>query len=179
MRKGQRRTPKSEIRHARTEVTPKGRRNTKLYQVWLNMHQRCGNPECPQFSRWGARGIYVCKPWKDFDIFADWMVKNEWAPGRSLDRIDNEGIYEPSNCQIVSISENCAKTSTTPLKIASNKRNAQLAKAACSLPVRCVETGEIFASGRLAAESLGRNVLAVNVACRTGGKCGGYHWERA
>ena len=72
--------------------------NTKhpLYTVWYGMRARCNNTNHSQFSNYGARGITVCDRWNDFTLFVEDM--GERPEGHTLDRKDNDGNYEPSNC---------------------------------------------------------------------------------
>lgn len=74
------------------------RHGTRLYDAWRNMKARCYRESRPDFVNYGARGIQVCERWlNDFETFAADM--GEPDPGMSLDRIDNDGNYEPSNCR--------------------------------------------------------------------------------
>lgn len=69
------------------------------YAIWATMIQRCENPNCRQFKDYGGRGIAVCKAWREsFRAFLNDMGMRP-TPTHSLDRINNGGNYEPSNCR--------------------------------------------------------------------------------
>lgn len=76
-----------------------GSESHPLYTTWLNMRQRCYNKNKPQFKDWGGRGITVCDEWNSeggFKRFVEYMGDKP-TPQHSLDRIDNNGNYEPGN----------------------------------------------------------------------------------
>lgn len=70
-----------------------------LYYTWLSMKQRCYNPNVARYARYGGRGITVCDRWKNsFPNFLNDMGEKP-SSSHSIDRIDNDGNYEPGNCR--------------------------------------------------------------------------------
>lgn len=83
-----------------------GLRNTRLYTIWSDMKQRCGNPNQNRFHLYGARGISVCEEWKhNFKSFYDWAMSHGYKNDLTIDRIDPDGNYEPLNCRWATLSE--------------------------------------------------------------------------
>ena len=83
-------------------IVPKGSdkyRKSKAYLAWCGMRARCNNKNRPNYHRYGGRGISVCAEWSDFNVFRDWCVANGIQKDLSLDRVDNDGNYEPGNCR--------------------------------------------------------------------------------
>ncbi len=70
------------------------------------MKQRCQNEKCYAFHNYGARGIKVCDDWQEFELFCDWALNNGYEKGLDLDRINNDGNYEPENCRWTTRQEN-------------------------------------------------------------------------
>lgn len=116
-----------------------------LYETWTNMRRRCNNPNSHKYKYYGARGIVVCERWSKFEAFLADM--GERPPGRTLDRVDNDGPYSPDNCRWATVEEQ-----------ANNMRNN----------VVCVVHGESLTVAQW-CRKLGVTYKALNKArCRTG-----------
>jgi hypothetical protein len=76
---------------------------------WKQMLYRCYNPKNREYTYYGARGIKVCDAWLDFRNFEPWAIQNGWQKGLTIDRTDNDGNYEPSNCRFITRAENIAE----------------------------------------------------------------------
>ena len=97
-----------------TKYDSKGLSKHPLYSKWINMKKRCYDVHSNSYKCYGGRGIKVCDEWLySFHAFYDWSIENGWEDGLEIDRIDNNGNYEPNNCRYVSRKENCNNRSTT------------------------------------------------------------------
>ncbi len=85
--------------------TTHGRSKTKMYVAWKTMRRRCADPTHDKYARYGGRGIKVCDRWQLFENFLADM--GERPAGMEIDRIDNNGNYEPGNCRWVPHKDNC------------------------------------------------------------------------
>lgn len=83
-----------------------GMSNSRLYQIWRNMKNRCYNPNVDRYDRYGGRGITICDEWKDnFQAFYEWSMNNGYSDGLSIDRINVNGDYAPDNCHWITMPE--------------------------------------------------------------------------
>ena len=95
------------------KMTKHAKSHNRIYKIYYKMLGRCYNKTDNKFLYYGGRGITICDEWKnDFKAFYDWSMANGYADNLTIDRIDNDSNYAPSNCRWVDI-----KTQ------ANNKRN--------------------------------------------------------
>jgi hypothetical protein len=84
-----------------------GGMGTRLYNIWKGMKKRCNNSNEPCYKYYGGKGIKVCDEWQvNFIAFRDWALNNGYADNLTIDRIDSDKNYEPSNCRWVTQAEN-------------------------------------------------------------------------
>ena len=76
-----------------------GMSHSRLYHIWNAMRQRCENPNAISYKYYGEKGIFVCEEWKKFSNFCAWALSNGYNDNLTIDRINSNGNYEPSNCK--------------------------------------------------------------------------------
>ena len=109
--------------------------NTKIYSVWNGIKGRILNPKDKAYINYGGRGITICDEWKnDFMSFYNWAMSNGYSDELSIDRIDNDGNYEPSNCRwttrtIQSRNQRIPKNNTSGYKGVGYRKDSKLFEA--------------------------------------------------
>jgi len=96
------------IENTRKMATTHNMSNTRLYNIWKNMKQRCYNPNRLDSHVYYEKGISVCEEWKNnFELFYNWSINNGYNDSLTIDRINNNLGYEPTNCRWVTQKEQC------------------------------------------------------------------------
>ena len=76
-----------------------GDSKSRLYKIWLGIKKRCLNKNCKRYYDYGERGISICNEWLEWSNFKRWALSNGYSDNLSIERIDNDKDYEPSNCK--------------------------------------------------------------------------------
>lgn len=93
-----------------------GKTKTRLFNIWQGLKNRCYLKSDKHYQWYGARGISVCSIWQnDFESFYNWALENGYADNLTIDRINNDGNYEPSNCRWVDHKTQCRNRRTNVL----------------------------------------------------------------
>lgn len=112
-------------------LTTHGRSKDPLYRLWCDIKKRCYNKACNAYKDYGGRGIKMSDEWvNNFITFYNWALSNGYIKGLEIDRIENDGDYESSNCRFVSriINANNKRTNRKICFNGENKTIAQLAR---------------------------------------------------
>ena len=103
------------IKATKERSTTHGKSNTKIYRVWRSMIARCEKKNSSAYRNYGARGITVCGEWHEFMTFYNWAIQNGYKNGLTIDRVNNDGNYEPLNCRWLDRKSQCRNTRVNKL----------------------------------------------------------------
>lgn len=117
---------KKEKDHERFLVHGFAEKPDKLYQKWSGMRSRCYNPNAIGYKNYGGRGIKVCAEWDDYGVFRKWAIDNGYKEGLTIDRIDVDGNYEPSNCRFTTTKEQNNNRRTTNFHTYNGKTQSEM-----------------------------------------------------
>lgn len=99
---------------ARKMKTKHNGKNTRLYNIWRDMKERCLNPNNVSYKYYGGRGITIYDDWvNNFASFRQWAENNGYNKNLTIDRVDNNGSYTPTNCRWVTMKEQSVNKSNT------------------------------------------------------------------
>ena len=87
-----------------------GESKTRLYRIWSTMKSRCEIESQTSYKHYGGRGIKVCEEWHNYLTFKKWALENNYTDYLTLDRIDANGDYKPSNCRWVTMKKQANNT---------------------------------------------------------------------
>lgn len=97
-----------------TKNIPKGPETdwAHLRDVWRGLIKRCEHRNRRDYQHYGARGIRVCEEWHDFEVFYEWAMTHGYRQGLTIDRVNNNGGYNPGNCRWISARANANNRTT-------------------------------------------------------------------
>jgi hypothetical protein len=88
-----------------------GMSHARIYRIWNRMRERCYRTKDKSYQDYGKRGITVCEEWKrDFKAFYEWAMANGYTDDLTIDRINVNGNYDPSNCRWITKKEQSCNT---------------------------------------------------------------------
>nr|DAG87323.1 MAG TPA: hypothetical protein [Herelleviridae sp.] len=107
-------TGKTNIKKAQKQAHENNKKHqmsgTRIYRIWSQIKQRCQNEKSSHYQYYGGKGICICDEWKNnFQAFEQWATNNGYADNLTIDRVNSNKNYEPSNCRWIPKSENSAR----------------------------------------------------------------------
>lgn len=93
--------------------TKHGGNGTRLYGIWKSMRERCTVPSQIRYKNYGGRGIKVCPEWNEYVAFREWALTHGYSDDLTIDRINVDGDYEPTNCRWATTKEQSNNKTTS------------------------------------------------------------------
>lgn len=117
-----------------------GDTDSRLYYIWENMRKRCYKPNSDRYKNYGARGITICDDWKNnYSNFYKWAYSNGYNDNLTIERIDINGNYEPSNCTWITMKDQAKnRTSNKWVYIDNVKYSPQELEKIYKIPVKTI-----------------------------------------
>ncbi|MGT3716950.1 hypothetical protein ACPA2G_11035 [Staphylococcus aureus] len=117
-----------------------GDTDSRLYYIWENMRKRCYKPNSDRYKNYGARGITICDDWKNnYSNFYKWAYSNGYNDNLTIERIDINGNYEPSNCTWITMKDQAKnRTSNKWVCIDNVKYSPQELEKIYKIPVKTI-----------------------------------------
>lgn len=128
-------------------VTKHGASKSAEHSIWVGMRERCGNPNRKAYRNYGARGISVCDRWNDFAAFFADMGPRP-TPRHTIERIDNNGPYDPRNCVWATRVEQCNNTRKS-LRVSYRDKPVTIRQLASMLGLTYMQTWHRHRNGQL------------------------------
>lgn len=127
-------------------------KKSRLYNIWNGIKVRCFNSNHHSFEGYGSRGITICSEWvESYEVFHEWAIGNGYNNSLCIDRIDNNGNYEPNNCRWVTYAvNNKNKRSRQDCKTGISGVSKRITKSGFSYRVRIKSDGEDTSVGTYA-----------------------------
>lgn len=142
-----------------------GDTGTRLHNIWLQMKLRCTDENNPAYRWYGAKGIKVAEEWETYETFKDWAINNGYKEDLTIERVDSDKNYEPSNCEWIPIEENRQR--------ARDKRKVKIDR--YDLDGNYIDT---FESYHNAQKETGIAFPNIRRVIDNNGTAGGYRWKK-
>lgn len=107
---------------SRKKLLKHGLYNTRIYEIWWGMVQRCKDKNNINYRNYGAKGITLCEEWERFMPFYEWAMANGYKDDLTIDRIDNSQGYYPENCRWTTVKEQANNRSTNVFYIVNGEK---------------------------------------------------------